>query len=189
MPVQIGARRESDFSDPIGMLSDCHRRIERFLGVLIAVATQARGGPFSETDRTAFETALRYFREAAPKHTADEEESLFPRLHRMRRPDVEELLARLDSLAQDHVRAEMGHQEVGRLGKLWLRSGGLAAEDASRLVEILTGLHELYQRHIAIEEDEVFPAASRLLTAADRSALGAEMASRRGLTAGASGAR
>ena len=44
MPVTIGAKRESDFSDPLGMLSDCHRRIERFLHALIVVAGQARGG-------------------------------------------------------------------------------------------------------------------------------------------------
>lgn len=30
MPVQIGAKAHS-FSDPTGLLSDCHRRIEMFL--------------------------------------------------------------------------------------------------------------------------------------------------------------
>ena len=30
MPVQIGAQSHS-FSDPTGLLSDCHRRIEMFL--------------------------------------------------------------------------------------------------------------------------------------------------------------
>ena len=33
MPIVIGAKRESDFTDPIGMLGDCHRRIEMFLNV------------------------------------------------------------------------------------------------------------------------------------------------------------
>jgi hypothetical protein len=36
MPIVIGAKRESDFTDPIGMLSDCHRRIEMFLNVWCA---------------------------------------------------------------------------------------------------------------------------------------------------------
>jgi hypothetical protein len=40
----------------------------------------------NEEQRGAFEAALRYFREAAPKHTADEEESLFPRLRRIGAP-------------------------------------------------------------------------------------------------------
>ena len=30
MPIVIGAKRESGFTDPIGMLGDCHRRIDRF---------------------------------------------------------------------------------------------------------------------------------------------------------------
>lgn len=37
MPVQIGAKAHS-FSDPTGLLSDCHRRIEMFLGSLQRVA-------------------------------------------------------------------------------------------------------------------------------------------------------
>jgi hemerythrin-like domain-containing protein len=80
MPIVIGAKRESDFSDPIGMLGDCHRRIERFLNALLTVATSAKGGPLTSEQQTALAASLRYFLEAAPKHTADEEESLFPRL-------------------------------------------------------------------------------------------------------------
>ena len=37
MPVQIGASVHN-FSDPTGLLSDCHRRIESFIGSLQAVA-------------------------------------------------------------------------------------------------------------------------------------------------------
>ena len=78
MPIVIGAKRESDFTGPLGMLSDCHRRIEMFLNVLVqGCRTRAGGGVLNEEHRGPLETALRYFREAAPKHTADEEESLF----------------------------------------------------------------------------------------------------------------
>jgi len=45
--------------------------------------------PLTEETRAALESALRYFREAAPKHTADEEESLFPRMRQKRDPNVE----------------------------------------------------------------------------------------------------
>lgn len=50
-------------------------------------------------------------------------------------------------------------------------------------------LQELYQRHIAFEDEEVFPCAARLLSASDRDALGAEMASRRSLKAVPAGSR
>ena len=38
MPVQIGAKAHP-FSNPTGLLSDCHRRIEMFLGALEEVAS------------------------------------------------------------------------------------------------------------------------------------------------------
>lgn len=132
MPIVIGAKRESDFTDPIGMLGDCHRRIEMFLNVLVRVAEQARGGALNEEQRGALETALRYFREAAPKHTADEEESLFPRLRRIESADVRALMARIESLEEEHVCAERSHGEVDSLGRLWLKDGMLPADQAAR---------------------------------------------------------
>jgi hemerythrin-like domain-containing protein len=124
---------------------------------------------------------LRYFRDAAPKHTADEEESLFPRLRAMDRADVKVLLARVDGLEQDHVRAGAGHAEVDRLGLAWLANGRLSQEDAARLIAVLADLAELYRAHLAIEDTEVFPLAAKVLSATDREAIGGEMAVRRGL--------
>jgi hemerythrin-like domain-containing protein len=181
MPIQIGAKRESSFTDPIGLLGDCHRRVERFLAVLIHVAEQAHGEPFTGERRTAWDTALRYFREAAPKHTADEEESLFPRLRAMDRSDVKALLARVDGLEQDHVRAAQAHAEIDRVGLAWPANGRLSPEEASRLAALLAQLAELYRSHIAIEDTEVFPLAAEVLSVLDRQAIGGEMAVRRGL--------
>src|SRR5579859_305178 len=65
MPVQIGAKAHS-FSDPTGLLTDCHRRIEMFLGSLQHVANVI-DRPLTEEARSALESALRYFRESAPK--------------------------------------------------------------------------------------------------------------------------
>jgi iron-sulfur cluster repair protein YtfE (RIC family) len=101
--IVIGAKRESDFTDPIGMLGDCHRRIERFLDVLVRVAEQAHGEALNEEQRGALDTALHYFRDAAPKHTADEKESLFPRLRRNGSADARALLTRMESLEEEHV--------------------------------------------------------------------------------------
>ena len=183
MPVQIGAKRESDFTDPVGLLGDCHRRIERFLATLVAVTTEANGGPLTDDRHTALATALRYFRDAAPKHTADEEESLFPRLRRLDQAAAEQLLERIDSLQQDHVYAEKSHREVDRLGELWLAAGELSPLDAERLATLLNQLAELYHRHIAIEDTEIFPFAANVLASCDREAIGVEMAVRRGLAA------
>jgi hemerythrin-like domain-containing protein len=171
MPIVIGAKRESDFSDPIGMLGDCHRRIERFLNALLTVATCAKGAPLTHEQQAALATSLRYFREAAPKHTADEEESLFPRLSRLARPDLPPLLAKLDSLQQDHECAERVHREVDHLGQLWLADGRLSPQDTDHLSTLLIQLVELYRRHIALEDTEVFPFAANALVSCDRHAI------------------
>ena len=181
MPVMIGAKRDSDFTDPVGMLGDCHRRIVRFLHILVSLAIEESGGPLSDQQRTLLATSLRYFREAAPKHTADEEESLFPRLRSLDLPGLETVLARIDSLEQDHECAERSHVEVDRLGQLWLSNGRLSLEDAGRLSTLLNQLAALYRHHIGTEDTEVFPFAANVLSAAHREAIGAEMAARRGL--------
>lgn len=182
MPIMIGGKRESDFGDPIGMLGDCHRRIVRFLHVLAALATGQKGGMLSDEQRTLLATSLRYFREAAPKHTADEEESLFPRLRQLDNPEIDGLLAQIDSLEQDHECAERSHVEVDRLGERWLRDGQLSTEDASHFETLVTQLEALYRQHIGVEDTQVFPAAARVLSANDRQAIGEEMAARRGLS-------
>jgi hemerythrin-like domain-containing protein len=177
----IGAKPESDFSDPVGMLGDCHRRIVRFLNVLVSLSKE-NGKPLSVEHRNLLATSLRYFREGAPKHTADEEESLFPRLRRLDVPGIEAVLARIDSLEQDHECADRSHIEADRLGRLWLANGSLSPEDASRFATLLNQLATLYLHHIGTEDTQVFPFAASALSLADRQALGAEMAARRGLS-------
>jgi hypothetical protein len=65
------------------------------------------------------------------------------------------------------------------LGHLWLKKGRLPPEQSSRLLIVLTQLRDLNRRHIATEDNEVFPAAAAVLSASDRAAIGSEMASRR----------
>ncbi len=80
MPVVIGAPRERGFDQPLGVLSDCHRRVEKFLAILEAIAATDPTRELDPGERASLCLALDYFRDSAPKHTADEEESLFPRL-------------------------------------------------------------------------------------------------------------
>jgi hemerythrin-like domain-containing protein len=178
MPITIGARPESTFADPIGLLTDCHRRIERFLTVLVQLSGK---GTLTDEQCTALETALRYFREAAPKHTADEEESLFPRLRSLDRPEMEAVLAKVEALETEHAQADRDHSEVDRLGQAWLANGSLSPGDAALFSELVKQLADLYRNHIATEESEVFPTAAAVLEREGREAMGREMEERRGL--------
>ena len=179
MLVTIGQSADHGFDTPLGLLSDCHRRIERFLSMLVAVADARRGAELTPQDRDALSAALHYFRTAAPRHSADEEHSLFPRLRSASHPDARAALQRLDVLEAEHRVAEDHQDAVDVLGRRWLRQGTLRAGDARSLREHLVALERLYYRHIGVEDRELFPAAERLLTAADLEAVGREMAARR----------
>ena len=177
MPVQIGAQTHS-FSDPTGLLSDCHRRIEMFLGSLERVAVLL-DTPLQPETGAALEAALRYFRDAAPKHTADEEESLFPRLRGLAHPQVDAAIRQLDPLERDHERANSLHAEVDQLGRHCLQQGVLRPEEAKRFRELVSQLASIYSQHIRIEDEVVFPIAGRALSSTEKSAIAAEMADRR----------
>ncbi len=181
MAVTIGSKLESDYANPLGMLSDCHRRIERFLDVLLTVTKQVQGGALNDEYRNAFATSLRYFREGAPRHTSDEEDSLFPRLRNSPAPDARQAMSILDALLRDHSAADDGHHTVEALGNRWLKNGFLPPEDAQALTQTLDFLRDLYQRHIAIEDKEIFPMAGRVLKPDELQSIAREMAARRGL--------
>jgi hemerythrin-like domain-containing protein len=185
MPITIGKKAQSDYSNPLGLLSDCHRRIEQFLGVLIKITSQARGAELNEDQRGGLEAALRYFREAAPKHTQDEEESLFPRMLASLAERAQAAMSLLEELHSEHELADKAHAEVEALGNRWLSEGRLPRESADRLRELLGQLQSTYEDHIAVEEEDVFPLAGKILSSADLAAVGQEMAARRSIKMGA----
>jgi hemerythrin-like domain-containing protein len=180
MPVTIGAAA-STFTNPIGLLSDCHRRIDRFLKTLQTIANEKRGRPLDAEYRRALETALKYFREAAPKHTADEEQDLFPTLRRLKQAHIEQVLSRFDKLENDHNLARKWHRECDEIGMRWLRDNALSLRDAAQLGIVLSLLGRLYRSHIAIEEGEIFPIAQTALSAREKAVIGRSMALRRGV--------
>lgn len=183
MPIQIGHRGDHGFDEPLGLLSDCHRRIERFLRALLTVSRDERGRPLSAVGRRALVQASTYFRTAAPLHTADEEHGLFPLLRASSNADLVAVIAELDSLESDHRRAEVAHARVDVLVGRWLelQAAGLPPEAADELIALLESLEELYAKHIAFEDRQVFPAAGSVLAAEQLEVLGREMAERRGL--------
>lgn len=179
MLIKIGQRTDHGFDAPLGLLSDCHRRIEQFLSVLVTIAKARRGAALAQQNRQALAAALRYFSTAAPRHSADEEESLFPRLRASGDPEARSALDALERLQADHRVAEAHHAEIDTLGRRWLSAGELAPEEAATLIDHLAALERLYRGHIAVEDHELFPAAGRVLSAADLEAVGREMAARR----------
>src|ERR1035437_1707992 len=130
MAIQIGAKPDSGFDDPLGMLKDCHRRIENFLGILCVVVEHAQGRNLTGEERDTVQAALQYFRSGGQRHTADEEESLFPRLRAFAPGSFEEI-GRLEG---DHREASELHESVEHLYSAWITSGVLGPDDILQLL-------------------------------------------------------
>lgn len=182
MLLQIGQKPESDFHHPIGMLEDCHKRILFFLKNMIKVASDANAQALDPGQRVTLEKALKYFREAAPRHTADEEESLFPRLREIDSPEIGGVLGKIDRLEKEHRWADEQHLAVDTVCRRWMEKGSIPESDRERLRSILGELLDFYERHIGIEEAEVFTTARKVLSESGKESIGEEMAQRRGLT-------
>lgn len=181
MAIEIGARAQNDFTNPLGLLSDCHRRIEYFLGLLVTVTKQAQGSALSPEQHKALEVASFYFEQAAPRHTLDEEESLFPRLRASTCAQSHAAFALLDSLHAEHEVADEVHNQVGLLVRQWLKEGNLSSRQTHRLSDMLDELSSIYRKHIAAEDNELFPLAARILDESEILAVGREMAARRSI--------
>jgi hemerythrin-like domain-containing protein len=175
MAIQIGAKPDSGFDDPIGMLKDCHRRIENFLGILCVVVDRAQGRSLTNDERDAVNAALQYFRTGGQRHTADEEESLFPRL---RRSDAK-CLDEIDRLEDDHREANDLHNSVEQLYSAWIESSGLGTGDAKLLLSETSRLKQLYSAHIEVEEKIIFARANEMLDSESIAAIGTEFRFRR----------
>ena len=159
---------------PIDHLNACHRRIEERLQTL------ERIGP-NLADRTAEAlTALQavfwFFDSSGATHTADEEDSFFPRIAPHITPEEQQFI---NDLQVEHARAEAIYDELKRHVAA-LDSPPTPAQ-VDRYVQLAAELCSLYRQHI-IHEDARFPAiAARTLSAADLEAISQEMKVRRGL--------
>lgn len=180
MLLKIGKRPDHGFDEPLGLLSDCHRRIEHFLAILATITRDAGGGALDASQQAQLHAALEYFAAAAPRHTADEEQSLFPRLKQSGHPEADRVLQVLARLEHDHVVADEHHRRVDALVRRWLSDGSLPEPEAADLAGRLVALHEIYRAHIAVEDGELFPVAARMLSHEQLGAIGDEMAARRG---------
>jgi len=105
-------------------------------------------------------------------HHRKEDQWLFPRV-RMRCP---ELGATLDRLERDHVQGESAIRELEHALLAFEVLGEPRRDAFDRAAKAYV---ESYLRHMAVEENEVLPAAQRALNAADWAAIDAAFAANR----------
>ena len=164
------ANRE-DPTDPVGLLLDCHVRIRHFTGMAQKMIGAHDAG--DESVRLAAESVARYFEKALPLHAEDEDDSLIPRLERA-------------GIACETERMHAEHAEIHALISELLPSWKRLVEAPALLPELrdsLAGptrrLSEVFEKHLAYEEAELFPQVRGSLEEDTRREIFAEMRARR----------
>lgn len=176
MPQRSVQLNDRAFDSPLELLSDCHRRIEHFLDVLLHITRSRTGQSLSSDEWAAIAKAVHYFETDEPWHTADETQSLFPRLRDTVAARAQALVVQLE---HDQEIANAHHRMIGVFCRRWLDHGYLSTVDTRNLTDRLEGLQAIYRRHIVIEDRELFPLAAILLSSRQLQDIGREMAARR----------
>jgi iron-sulfur cluster repair protein YtfE (RIC family) len=161
---------------PIALLLGCHQRIRHFTGIAVRLA-DSPAAPKDEI-RAAAEAIVRYFTIALPVHEADEDESIFSRLHKAA-PAGDVVAKSVETMVSQHRAIDELLQSIIPLWRtVQLRPVELS-ELAPELKRLTNRLRLHMAAHLAMEEDVIFPALERLLSAGERHAIETEMHARR----------
>lgn len=182
-PFQPLGAHVPDFSDPLGLLVHCHVRIEAHLDALERAVVQLVTGDEHELAAAslAIASARSHFAGPGVKHTADEEESLFPRLKRFSTDSDGAIRSAIQELDAQHRMAEAVHAEFDRLVDAAGPALAHAGLDVAEFELTVAELAGLYRPHIRMENEIVFPEAGRIIPPDEILAIGSEMRARRGM--------
>jgi hemerythrin-like domain-containing protein len=166
--IQIGTRpKESE--GPAGLLLACHQRIRSFTELAARIASE-EPAPDDEVAEAA-RRVHRYHAVALPLHQADEELSLAPRLEGA-------VPRELAAMKREHVELD---EVLAGLLPLWERVAAeprLRRELSSEMAREVGRMQRLWTRHLAAEEELIFPAL-KILAAAELEQIAGEMRARR----------
>lgn len=163
------------------MLEACHERVQRSLQLLQKLQNYLTQTGHDASAAQAAQDVLRYFNLAAPLHHQDEELHVFPPL--LTSQDTE-LKAAVHRLIADHRAMEAAWMPAAAVLQhiaTWAGSGNDApwqALDAAQTAS-LQNFAALYDHHIALEEERVYPRARALLTIEALQNMSTDMVQRR----------
>ncbi|MDP4300479.1 hemerythrin domain-containing protein [Leptothrix discophora] len=170
VPASLHPSPAAGYDSPYEMLTSCHERVERMLGLLERLSEHVTRHGADTNARSAAADLLRYFDLAAPHHHEDEERHVLPRL------EAHGHAALAERLRGEHRRMDQQWRALRPL-LVTLTEGHAPAQG----LHDVAGFAALYRVHIAVEEDEAYPLTRPGLDAAALQAMGDEMARRRGV--------
>jgi iron-sulfur cluster repair protein YtfE (RIC family) len=163
--------------DPFSLLRDCHQRIRTFAAMAsrLACAVDPPPGEVAE----AASRVERYFTVGLPKHVADEDLSLAPRLRgEALSPEV---LGALVTMESQHRSLEALLERLIPRWRALVEDPGCLASLVPDFAEDSRRLELELEAHLVLEETVLFPAAAEGLSAESVASLGREMRDRRGM--------
>ncbi len=161
--------------DAVDLLLECHGRIRYFTELALQLATVENARP-SEIANAA-DRVVRYFSIALPLHSADEDESLAPRLRAVGLDD--QLLEAVEAMTAQHHEIHRVTDEVVSFARLLIDRPELLPDVSSQLAAAVRRLDALFGVHLSAEESLIFPFARRRLSADDQQAIVSELRARR----------
>jgi len=169
---QATGRQSEDVCD---VLVDCHERLRQVTA--LAAQLEASGTATAEAVLEVANKLHRYFTVSFALHEQDEEGSLFPRLL-AQAPDVAPTLA---ALRAQHASQAHRVEALVDLCQQARQQPEAAASMARALAEAARAVREECKGHLATEEQQIFPAARRALSAEALGEIREEMRARRSL--------
>jgi hemerythrin-like domain-containing protein len=175
LPGMHGAA--AGFDEPFALLAGCHERVRRSLALLQRLSGHVAAHGADTQAQAAARDVLRYFDIAAPAHHEDEERHVLPLLQ----ASGDAALAQAaDRLQRDHAAIRAAWQTLRPL--LRELADQACCTDSAALASAAERFVRVHDGHLELEDGLVFPAAERLHP--DASAMGREMAARRGVKPG-----
>jgi iron-sulfur cluster repair protein YtfE (RIC family) len=175
VPLRLQPAPEVNRGDVFQLLLECHERIRSFSALALKLARLREVSAEERADAAI--RVLRYFTLALPKHVADEDLSLAPRLREAGLSS--EALRALDEMMRQHQGIEA---LLATLVPVWglLRVDPWRHDELAPQLAASEPLAALLEEHLRLEERALFPEARAVLSARAMEAIVAELRGRRG---------
>jgi hemerythrin-like domain-containing protein len=160
---------------PLEILEACHERVKNHCQILQRLSAHLKVAGIDDQAILASKNLLRYFEIAAKNHHEDEENNLFPMLlESMAGSDAVCINEIINVLKEEHILLENIWQSIKDPLEL-IASGTIASIDETQILLLAT----TYEKHINLEENELFPMAKRLLNEEQLKLMSHDMTQRR----------
>jgi hypothetical protein len=159
---------------PVGFLLACHERIRHFAALARRIAESSKAPLDQIADAAA--DVHRYFTVAFPLHEADETGSVEPRLSAALPGSAAALAS--EQMLRQHREINMLLRQLVPLWDALCREPEELPAFSPRLLELSVQFERLWNVHLKLEEETIFPAISKL-SALDQDDILREMRQRR----------